>query len=50
MLYSLKNVVTRVEAEAFGYSWQILATRMAQEMPPRKPREFEYMFLSEEKR
>jgi hypothetical protein len=26
---------------AFGYNWQVLATRMAQETPPRNPNEFE---------
>lgn len=33
----LKNFITRVEAVAFGYTWQILATIMAHDTPPKKP-------------
>lgn len=32
-----KNLWTKVEAAAFGYNWQVLATSIAQETPPRNP-------------
>lgn len=37
-----KNLCTKVAAQALGYSWQVLATSMAHETPPRYPRTFEY--------
>lgn len=38
-----KNLWTKVEAAAFGYNWQVLATSIAQETPPRNPSMLEYM-------
>ncbi len=35
--YTLKNFITKVDAVAFGYTWQILATSMAHDTPPKKP-------------
>ncbi len=37
MLKTRKNFCTSDEGAAFGYSWQTLATSMAQETPPRYP-------------
>ena len=38
-----KNFQTKVPATALGYSWQILATNIAHDTPPRKPMTFEYI-------
>lgn len=32
-----KNLATSVDATALGYSWQVRATSIAQDTPPRKP-------------
>jgi len=36
-----KNLCTIVEAEALGYSWQVRATSIAQDTPPKKPKTLE---------
>lgn len=38
-----KNLWTNVDATALGYNWQVLATSIAHETPPRNPSILEYI-------
>lgn len=42
-----KNLCTRVAGAAFGYSWQVRATNIAQDTPPKKPNALLYIPCSE---